>query len=259
MTALTGVNWLSARSRLLLVSVVLAGIACGGILVCCFSSRAAATPEANKQSPYWDRIARLDLKNLATIGKNPYFNLEPGARLRYTSGESTRTVTVRRKTKVIDGVETRVVEEKEEQHGQRTRIAWKYYAIDKTSGALYNFGVHVQTYYQGRLVSHRGWRSGAHGAMFVLVLPAVPKVGDTLLRNHRPDAPRRTEEITGVAEKADTPAGTFTDCVRTETRGSKANKVKVFAPGVGLVQDGQFALVKTAQAVPRNKTGVGAD
>ena len=151
-------------------------------------------------------------------------------------------MTVRRKTKVIDGVETRVVEEKEEQHGQPTKIVWRYYAIDRTTGALYCFGVHNQAYDNGRLVSHRGWRSGTHGAMFTLVLPAVPKVGETLLRNHRPDAPRRQEEVIDVAEKVVTPAGTFTNCVCTETKGSRKNKVKVFAPGVGLVQDGPFAL-----------------
>jgi hypothetical protein len=149
---------------------------------------------------------------------------------------------VQRKTKVVDGVETRVVEEKEEQHGQPTKVVWRYYAIDKTTGALYCFGVHTQAYYKGRLVSHRGWRSGMHGAMFTLVLPAVPNVGDTLLRNHRPDSPRRQEKVIDVAEKVVTLAGTFTKCVRTETKGRRGNKVKIFAPGVGLVQDGLFAL-----------------
>lgn len=244
--------WLSASSRLLLLSVSLTGIACGAILVCCLSSRAGATPEPNKKSSYWDRISHVDLKNLVTIGKNPYFNLEPGYRLRYAGGEATRTVTVRRKTKVIDGVETRVVEEKEEQHGQPTKVTWRYYAIDKTTSALYCFGVHVQACYKGCLLSHRGWRSGTHAAMFTLVLPAAPKLGDTLLRNHRPDGPRRQEEVIDVAVKVVTPAGTFTNCVCTETKGSRENRVKVFAPGVGLVQDGPFTLVKTVQTVPRN-------
>ena len=250
---------LPARSRLLLLALVLTGITCGGILAGYCSSRAVATLDADKETPYWDRISHVDLKNLVTIGQNPYFKLEPGYRLRYTSGEATRTVTVRRKTKVIDGVETRVVEEKEEQNGQPTKVVWRYYAIDRTTSALYCFGVHTQAYYKGRLVSHRGWRSGTRAAMFTLVLPAAPKVGDMLLRNHRPDSPRRQENVIAVAVKVVTPAGTFTNCVGTETTGSRENKVKVFAPGVGLVQDGPFALVKMIQTAPRNKVPIGAD
>ena len=258
-TSLVHFDWLSANSRLLFVSVVLAAIACGGILVHYFSSRASMRSETGKESPYWDRISQVDLKNLVTIGKNRFFNLEPGYRLRYTSGEATRTMTVRRKTKVIDGIETRVVEEKEEEYNQPTKVVWRYYALDKTTSALYCFGVHSQTYCNGRLIGNQGWRSGAHAAMFTLVLPADPQVGDILVRNHRPDTPRRREEVIDIAAKVVTPAGTFTNCVCTETKGRRENKVKVFAPGVGLVQDGPFALVKTAQTVAKNKTLLGAD
>jgi hypothetical protein len=244
---------LTARGRWLGLSIILAGIFCGGIAVCLFNSRAGASPATDERSKYWEAISHVNMKNLATTGKSPYFNLEPGYRLRYSNGEATRTMTVRRKTKVIEGIETRVVEEKEELHGQLTKVVWRHYAIDKTTSALYCFGVHSQTYYQGRLLSQSGWRSGKHGAMFTLVLPAEPKLGDKLLRNHSPDSPHWQEEIIDVAERVATPAGTFANCVCTETKGRKEDKVKVFAPGVGLVQDGQFALVKVIQTVPRRK------
>jgi len=250
---------LAGKSWSPILAILAVGLTCGVALAYYVGSKASAAPKADEVSTYWDRISHVDLKNLATIGKNPYFNLEPGYRLRYTSGEATRTVTVRRRTKVVDGVETRVVEEKEQQHGKPTKIVWRYYAIDKTTGALYCFGVHIQAYDQGSLASNRGWHSGTHGAMFTLVLPAVPKVGDTLLHNHRPERPRRQEAVIDVAEKAVTPAGTFTNCVCTETTGSKENKVKVFAPGVGLVKDGQFTLAKISQAAPRTKAVVSAD
>jgi hypothetical protein len=250
---------LTAKPWSLIIGILAVALTCGVTMAYYIGSRTDAPPDANENSLYWDRISQVDLKNLATIGKNPYFNLEPGYRLRYTSGEATRTMTVRRKTKVVDGVETRVVEEKEKQHGQPTKVVWRYYAIDKTTCALYCFGVHIQTYCKGSLVSHRGWRSGAHGAKFTLVLPAVPTVGDTLFHNHRPEKPQRRDAVIDVAEKVVVPAGTFTNCVCTETKGGKENKVKVFAPGVGLVQDGQFALVKISQAAPRTKAAVSAD
>jgi hypothetical protein len=221
-------------------------------------SRAGASPAA-EESPYWNAISRVDVKNLVTTGKNRYFNLEPGYRLRYANGDAALTITVRRKTKVIDGVEARVVEEKESHHGQPTKIVWRYYAIDKTTSAVYCFGVHNQSYYKGRLLSNRGWRSGARGAMFTLVMPASPNLGDTLLRNHSLDTPRRREQIINVSETVITPAGTFANCVCTETTGSRENKVKAFAPGVGMVQDGPFALIKGVQTAPRKTREAGAD
>jgi hypothetical protein len=250
----TAFGWSPARTRWLLFSVIVVGLAGGGAALAFMSSRSGPSPAPGEESPSWNAISRVDLKNLTTQGKNPYFNLVPGYRLCYANGDATRTVTVRRKTKVVDGVETRVVEEKEMHGGRLTKVVWRYYAIDKTTSALYCFGVHNQSYFKGRLLGHSGWRSGAKGAIFTLILPANPKVGDALFRNHSPSAPRRQTEIIAVAQKVTTPAGAFADCVSTQSNGSQENKVKVFAPGVGLVQDGQFALVKALQTVPRKKT-----
>jgi hypothetical protein len=252
-------DWLSARFRLLLLSATMTLVVCGAIVVGFISSRAGASQAPGEESPYWTAISGVDLKNLTTVGKNPYFNLEPGYRLHYADGDATLTITVRRKTKVIEGVETRVVEEKEEHRGQPTKIVWKYYAIDKTTSAVYCFGVRNESCFKGRVLSRRGWRSGARGAMFTLVLPAAPKVGETLLRNHSPDSPRRQEEVTDVAGTVITPAGTFTNCVCTETLGSRENRGKVYAPGVGMVHVGQFDLVKIVQTVPSRKAKAAAD
>ena len=65
--------------------------------------------------------------------------------------------------------------------------------------------------------------------------------------------------VINIAKKVVTPAGTFTNCVCTETKGSTEDKVKVFAPGVGLIQDGQFTLIKICQVGPRNTAVVSAD
>lgn len=213
--------------------------------------------ETDEEAPQRAAISEVDISNLATVGKNAYLNLEPGYQLRYTDGSLTRTLTVRRKTKMIDGVETRLIEEKEEKDGQPTKIVWKYYAFDKTTTALYCFGVHVQSYSDGAMVSHRNWRSGVHGSVFALAMPAAPKVGDTLVRGHA----RRVYEVIDTEAKAVTPAGTFTSCLRIQAKesGEAGAREKLFAPGVGLVQDGQFNLVKISQTVPRNQAEVGAD
>ncbi len=239
------------HSRPLLVGVVAVGFA----VACYVASEGRAPVEADEATSQWAAISQVDTANLATVGKNAYFCLEPGYRLRYTDGSLTRTMTVRRKTRMVDGVETRVIEEKEEKDGQPTKVVWKYYAIDKTTTALYCFGVHVQSYQNGQLASHRGWRSGDHGALFRLAMFAAPKAGDTLVRGHA----KRVYEVIGTDVKVVTPAGTFTNCLRTEAKGAAESKAKVFAPGVGLVKDGQFTLVKISQAVPRNEAEVSSD
>jgi hypothetical protein len=243
--------WLAPHSRSLLVGIVTMGFA-----VACYVASEGRTPvEADEVMAQRTAVSQVDTANLTTVGKNAYFNLEPGYRLHYTDGAITRTMTVRRKTKMVDGVETRVIEEKEEKEGQPTKVVWKYYAIDKATTAVYCFGVHVQSYRNGQLVGHRGWRSGDHGAMFTLAMFAAPKPGDTLVRG---DA-KRVYEVIDTDLKVVTPAGTFANCLRTEAKGATEDKAKVFAPGVGLVKDGRFTLVKISQSVPRNKAEVSTD
>jgi len=237
-----------ARFRLLVLGILAAGLTCAVALAYYVRGEGGPPLEIEEESPQWASIAHVDVTKLATVGRNTYFNLEPGDCLHYTDGALARTVTVRRKTKTVDGVETRVVEEKDDKDGQPTQVVWKYYAIDKTTKALYCFGVHVQTYTNGELASHRSWRSGAEGAVFRLAMPAAPKVGDSLVRGHA----KRVYEVTDVAAQVVTPAGTFTNCLRIQAKdGSEKGADKFFAPGVGLVKDGQFNLLKIVQTVPR--------
>jgi hypothetical protein len=60
------------------------------------------------------------------------------------------TITVLKETKLVDGVETQVVEEKETANGQVTEISRNYFAFSrKTSDVLY-FGEDVDNYRDGK-------------------------------------------------------------------------------------------------------------
>ena len=72
-----------------------------------------AGPLAPQANDSWQASFPVDKKNLGVKGSNPYFNLTPGYRLFYEYGNETDTVTVLNETKRIDGVETRVVEDRE--------------------------------------------------------------------------------------------------------------------------------------------------
>jgi hypothetical protein len=202
-------------------------------------------------------VADIDTEHLASTGKAAYFNLEPGYRLRYQDGETTRTVTVRRKTKIIDGVETRVVEQREERGGQLIKVLSKYYALDEATDAVYCFGVHVDTYADGKLVNHGGWQSGNGGATFNLAVPGTPQMGDKSVRRNA----QKLYEVVDIGEQVVTPAGTFTNCLRTQETNAAENQVdeKIYAPGVGPVKDGSFTLVKIVMTVPKKQLEMAAE
>jgi hypothetical protein len=248
---------LAAKSRALVLGVAAVGLTCGVAVACYVAAESYVSVEPDEEAAQWAAISEVNRMNLTTVGKNAYFNLEPGYRLRYTNGSATRTMTVRRKTKLVDGVETRLVEEQEEKDGQRTRVVWKYYAIDKATSDLYCFGVHVQYYDNGKRISCRGWRSGVHGAVFTLAIPAAPEPGDRLVRGHA----KRVYAVIDTDGEVVAPAGTFTNCLRIRAKETdeKGATEKLFAPGVGLVKDERFTLAKIVQTLPKHAVEANAD
>src|SRR5882724_7004319 len=61
----------------------------------------------------WTTAFMVEPDELASTGRNPYFILEPGYSLVLEGGNARLTITVLNEVKKIDGVETRVVEERE--------------------------------------------------------------------------------------------------------------------------------------------------
>ena len=66
-------------------------------------------------------VFNVDKKTLGVKGSNPYFNLTPGYTLEYQHGNLADTLTVLNETKMIDGVETRIVEHREFKNGKLFR------------------------------------------------------------------------------------------------------------------------------------------
>lgn len=207
--------------------------------------RKAETEKPSKTE--WASAFSVDKTKLVSTGKTPYFILEPGYCLRYQGDKATLTVTVLRETKLVDGVETRIVEEREEKNGKPTEISRNYFAIDKTTNAVYYFGEDVDMYKEGKVVNHEGsWLSGVGGAKFGLMMPGTPKVGDKFQQEVAPKVAMDRCEIVGIGEEVTTPAGVFKNCLRVkDTSGIESGTtVKLYAPGVGLVKDDEFVLVK---------------
>lgn len=209
---------------------------------------AAAAAQGNE--PKFTETFHVAKDDLASRGKNPFLILEPGHQHTLEGTEDGEPfvlqITVLDETKVVDGVETRVVEERETKGGKLVEISRNFFAISKTTASVYYFGEEVDIYEGEKVVNHEGaWLSGRDGARFGLLLPGTPLVGGRYYQEIAPKVAMDRAEIIAVDEAVKCPAGTFTGCLRTEETTPlepKERSRKVYAPGVGLVVDGTLQL-----------------
>ena len=150
-------------------------------------------------------------------------------------------------TKIVDGVTTRVVEERETEGGKLAEVSRNYFAIDNATGDVYYFGEDVDVYKNGKVTGHEGaWLSGVNGAKFGLLVPGAPKVGDRYYQESAPKVAMDRAEVVATNAEIKVPAGTFKNCLHTKESSAleSGSEDKYYAPGVGLIKDADFALVK---------------
>lgn len=191
----------------------------------------------------------MDKSDLASTGSNPYFNLEPGFQQYYKSPDGDLTITVLDETKMVDGVETRIVEERETENGKVIEISRNYFAISKRNNGVFYFGEDVDMYNtSGKITGHGGsWLAGVNGAKPGLAMPGIALVGARYYQEVAPKIAMDRSEIVSVAEKMTVPAGTYAKVVKTEETspvepGTK--EYKFYTPGAGLIKDDNMLLVK---------------
>ena len=196
----------------------------------------------------WQSAFPVDKKTLGVKGSNPYFILTPGYQLSFKHGNDTDTLTVLNETKVIDGVEARVVEDRETKNGQLVELTRDYYAIDSVTNDVYYFGEDVDVYKNGKVAGHEGaWLSGVKGAKFGLMMPGKPAPGQRFYQEQAPGVGMDRAEIVSNSERVSTPAGTFEKCIHVlETSPLEKTMAdhKWYASGIGMVKDGDMVLVK---------------
>lgn len=230
------------------------GLLTFGLLLFAFISTGQSEPakdnpaKAVKETQTWTDTFHVDPGELVSTGRNPYFILEPGYVLMYKIGNDELIITVLDETKKVDGVETRVIEEKESKNGKVIEISRNFFAISKRTNCVYYFGEEVDLYENGKLTGHEGaWLSGVKGAKFGLFMPGTPLIGARFYNEVAPEAAMDRTEILSLSETVDTPAGKFKDCLKVEetTPLEPGNKeFKYYARGIGLVQDDKLELIK---------------
>jgi hypothetical protein len=185
---------------------------------------------------------------LETTGRSRYFVLEPGFQI-VLEGEGTKVqITVLNETKMVNGVNTRIVEEKEWKGGELHEIALNYFAICKQTKDVFYFGEEVDYYESGRVVRHDGsWLAGTGANRAGLVMAGTPRTGMRYYQEVAPGIAMDRAEIASVNETCQTPAGTFRDCLKIMEESPLEPGVveyKYHAPDIGLVRDQDLVLTR---------------
>ena len=150
------------------------------ISMCLAQTVSASAP--GKETAQWTDSFQEDKSDLAAAGKNPFFILVPGYYLIFEGTENGQKVelriTVLDETKSVDGVETRVIEEREIMNGKVIEISRNFFAISRRTNSVYYFGEDSKEYKDGRVVSQKGsWEAGVNGARFGLMMPGTILLG----------------------------------------------------------------------------------
>lgn len=182
---------------------------------------------------------------------NPYFPIDVGNQWEYEGeedGESVRLViTVLDLIRVVDGVETRVLEEREFIDDELFEVSWNY--LTETGGTLCYYGEDVDIFEDG-IVHDGAWCAQDN--------PDVNKPGIFMPANPRPGMKYPIEIAPGIAEDeakivgigpVEVPAGRFTQTIRVEesTPLEPGKGYKFYAADTGLLIDGPVELVSFVQ------------
>jgi hypothetical protein len=157
--------------------------------------------------------------------------------------------TVLPETAEVGNVRVLVVEEKDYEDGELVEFTLDYYAQHK-DGTVYYFGERVDDYEGGVVVGHSGqWLAGEGANQPGVFMPAEAEVDDEFEQERAPGVAEDRSKVVAVEQSLTTPAGTFTDCIKTEDFDpiGGVTEFKFYCRGVGLVReefpDGQLDLI----------------
>lgn len=222
-----------------------------------FLAVACGAPESDfGADPSWKQEFGISECELASTGRNEFFILEPGFQLVLEGGSEKVQITVLDDTKAISGVvdetgkatsiTTRVVEEREWKDGEIIEVSRNFFAICPSTSDVFYFGEEVDDYEGGEVVRHSGaWLAGENGAKAGLIMSGDPTVGMKYYQEIAPDVALDRAEVVSLDETLDTPAGAFSNSLKTQ-EGTALNpgekEFKTYAPGIGLSQEESLLL-----------------
>lgn len=213
---------------------------------------------AGAHEPEYSGDFDRDLCTFTSVGTNTYFPLWPGYSLVLEGEEEDDeggtveigvVLSVLPETETVDGVRTRVFEERESEDDELVEVSRNFVALCRETGDLWYFGEDVDIFEDGEVVSHDGaWRAGVDGAKPGILQPGSPLVGARFFQEEAPGVALDRAEVLSLGGELTVPAGTFTgvlEVLDTNALDPEAEgDLKVYAPGVGLIFDEGIELVE---------------
>jgi hypothetical protein len=180
---------------------------------------------------------------------NAYLPFLPGRQWVLEGEEGSRfarvQITVLDETRVVAGVTTRVVEEREWIDDNIVEVS-RNFVVQSADGSVCYFGEEVDDYDDGELVGHSGaWIAGVDGAQPGILMPGTPEVGVSFAQEVAPGEAEDASAIVAIGDSYTVPAGTFDDtlqAVDVDPIGGGVDE-KRYARGVGLIVDEDLQLV----------------
>ena len=225
-------------------------LALAAIAVLAFGSGALA-----HDPPFTENLHREQC-TFVTFSNNPWHPIWPGYSLLLEGEEEDEgeifelavQVTVLEDVEVVDGVRTRVLEEREWEDGELVEVSRNFVAACRETGDIWYFGEDVDDYEDGEIVGHGGaWRAGENGAQAGVLMPGNPLNGARYYQEQAPDAEALDRaEVQSRDNMLTVPAGTFEDVlhvVDTTPLEPGVADAKYYAYGVGLIKDEELELV----------------
>lgn len=226
------------------LSLLLSVVAC---------ERSTRCPDEQAQATTSVDVApcRPDAGGFTSTVDNPFFPLPAGRVWTYegaSDGEAIRLViTVLPDKRVVAGVETQVVEEREWEDGALVEVSRNFFA-QAADGTVCYFGEEVDLYENDAIVGHDGaWSADTSGAAPGVVMPPAPKTGQWFAQEVAPGVAEDHARITDTGAAQTVPAGAYTDTVsmREWTPLEPCQiSTKVYARGVGMIVDDEANLTK---------------
>lgn len=203
--------------------------------------------EGGPESSWLDEFD-LAKRTLLATGRNRYFILEPGFQIVLEGEDAKVAITVLDETVDVNGIETRVVEEREWENGELVEVSRNFFVICKDTKDVFYFGEDVDKHDDGKVTSASdAWRAGKGNAKPGLIMPGTPVVGQKYYQEIAPKVAMDRAEIVSLTESLKTPRGDFVNCLKAlETSALKPSErgFKTYAPDIGMIQDEDLLLVK---------------
>lgn len=221
------------------------------LLVAFVSLAGNAIGQTYTKAGKWTDSFNVEQCSFLPSGKNSFFILESGYQLTLKGIEDedsvTLVITVLNETKVVDGVETRVVEERESVGNNLIEVSRNFFAFCRDYSSVFYFGEDVDMYKNGKIVSHDGsWKAGQNGFKPGLMMPGLPLAGASYYQEVAPEVAMDRSQIVTADTTIQSPTRTYEHCLVTEETSAlepNSKEYKYYAPGVGLIRDGDLWLI----------------